>query len=450
LKKNPAGCQFFFPQLKPLLIAALPFVLGSCMTMADYNYSKINSNLSEGKYADVRAELDEQKKVIYSSHDEVLYCLDTGILEHFEGLTSDSSRMLSEAEKLIEKYSAVSITQSLAGAVTNDMAKDYRGEDFENIYSNIFMSLNYLQEKNLEDAMVEVRRFDNKLKVLKEKYEAEVNESNSKSDVKINKVSIQFSNSALARYLSMIMYRSQNDSGNARVDYNLLKSAWQTQPSLYDFPLPSSIEGELSVPDGKARLNILAFSGRAPVKKENVIRVPYNHNRWYKLSLPEMTKQPSQINSITVKAVNDATGEIHTARVEKIESIENIAADTFQQNYSAIFARSLIRSISRQLVTSGIDAVRENNAIQNNLGAQLIVGTFGLMHQIATEAVERADVRCSRYFPAQAGVAGFNLDPGSYTVTVDFCHNKSVKYSQTQKIRAFAGNLNLVEAACLR
>ena len=67
-------------------------------------------------------------------------------------------------------------------------------------------------------------------------------QSNKKNEQKVKHVSIKFSNSALARYLSMLMYRSLNDSGNAGVDLKLLKAAFTTQPSLFDFSIPSTID----------------------------------------------------------------------------------------------------------------------------------------------------------------------------------------------------------------
>lgn len=413
--------------------------------MADYNYSRIDSNLEQGKYGEVLSELGSEKKSIYSSHDKVLYALDTGVLEHFEGQPENSNSLLSEAEKLIEQYSALSITQTIASAVTNDTVKDYAGEDFENIYTNIFMALNYVALGNNDEAMVEVRRFDNKLRSLKSKYEKDIDMADSASDVKVNKVSVQFSDSALARYLSMLLYRTEGDNDNASVDLRYLKSAFESQASLYDFSIPVSVDSELSVPGGQARLNVLAFSGRAPVKKEEIIRVPWDASHWYKLALPVMEKQKSKINRISVHAVNVLTGAEYTEELEKIESIENIAVDTFQRHYSLIFAKSLARSIARQIVSAGLDGASSDDDVLD-----FIITLFDIAHQVATEFIERADVRSSRYFPASASVAGLTVEPGVYSVTVDFCHGHSVKYSQTQKVNVTAEKLNLVETACLR
>ena len=78
-----------------------------------------------------------------------------------------------------------------------------------------------------EDAMVEVRRFDNKMKLLKQHYEQEIEKTNQNSQgVSVDKVSIAFSDSALARWLSMIMYRSDGDEGNAEVDQRFIGEAF--------------------------------------------------------------------------------------------------------------------------------------------------------------------------------------------------------------------------------
>lgn len=423
-------------------------IFTSCVTMADYNYGRIYTNLGSGQYASVRSELDSNKSSIYTSRDDVLYLLDKGILEHFEGLNESSNKNLSESEKLMEKFSAKSISQSLASGVTNDNVKDYAGEDFENIYTNIFMALNYLELGKNDSAMVEVRRFDNKLKLLKQKYEKEIKNADKDSEVKVKKVSVQFSDSALARYLSLLLYRADGDLGNAEVDQRFISSAFKTQPSLYPFKVPSTVADELSIPTDMARLNIIAFNGRAPVKKEVVTRVPWGVNHWYKLALPVMERQPSSIDRIFVTAINEQTQERKTLELEQIESIENIALDTFQRSYSLIFAKSLARSIARAAVGQGLREVSRDK--DTDSGLALLFGTFDLIHQVATEIVERADVRCSRYFPAKASVCGINLQPGDYTIKVRFCRGKTVQYTQEKQISVVAGKLNLVEAACLR
>lgn len=429
----------------------LSFLIFSCTTMADFDFSSIDYNVERGNFNLASEELESSSTYIYSDNDLLLYNLDKGILSHFDSEFKESNISLTKAEKLCVEYAATSITQSIASAVTNDTVMDYSGEAFEDIYTNIFMALNYIHLGNIEDAMVEVRRFDNKLRLLEQKYEKFVEETDSSSEVKVQKVSIQFSDSALARYLSMLLYRTEKDFGNAEVDLKLLKKAFAKQKSLYDFKIPSTIDEELNIPKGKARLNIIAFSGNAPVKKEEVIRAYWSSDVWYKLALPVMEKRGSDVNSISVTAKNLATGKIYSRKLEKIESIENIALDTFKQSYSLIYAKSLARSIARAISNSTVSSITQSLADESEtLGGMLLFSLIDISSKVATEVVERADVRCSRYFPANASVCGLNVEEGNYEITVNYYTRNRLIHCQTQNISIEENKLNLVESACLR
>ena len=118
--------------------------------------------------------LELEKEELYSETDTVLYNLDSGILAHYSKNWTVSNANFSEAEKLIEYYYSKSITQNVASFFSNDTVIDYSGEEYEDIYTNIFMALNYIQLGKTEDAFVEIRRFDNKLKALSVKYADEL------------------------------------------------------------------------------------------------------------------------------------------------------------------------------------------------------------------------------------------------------------------------------------
>ena len=139
-------------------------------------------------------------------NDQVLYNLDAGLLSHYAGDWNQSNKNFSAAEGLIEEYYSKSISQGVSSYFVNDMVVDYAGEDYEDIYTNFFMALNYIQLGNLEDAMVEIRRFDNKQKLLSTKYDSQIEYAESELGSGYSSVSVQFQNSAAARYLSMLMY----------------------------------------------------------------------------------------------------------------------------------------------------------------------------------------------------------------------------------------------------
>ncbi|MDE5898028.1 MAG: hypothetical protein K2H09_02015, partial [Treponemataceae bacterium] len=198
----------------------------SCVTMSDYNFRNIDAALSAGDFDAAYGELESNSASIYSSADKALVQLDKGIVSHYAAAYGRSNSELSAAESLMEQYSALSISQAAASVLVNDTIIDYSGDPYEDIYTNIFMALNYLKLGNFDDAFVEIRRFDIKLKEITSQYQA-ASESQKKqlaADAKsVPAVKLEFHNSALARYLSLLNYRTEGRLDSDRVYYNKIR-----------------------------------------------------------------------------------------------------------------------------------------------------------------------------------------------------------------------------------
>jgi hypothetical protein len=375
--------------------------------------------------------------------------LDEGMMLHYDGEYERSNSELSLAEREIYDNFAKSVSQAALSAVTNDTVIDYAGETYEDIYTNIFMALNYLHLQNTENAFVEIRRFDNKLREVSLKYEdvlSEARQSGNTGD-KMPDYNLEFHNSALARYLSLIMYRSAGDLGNAEVDLKLLQSAFGAQQNIYPFPIPSSVAEEIAVPVGSARLNVLSFAGKAPAKEEVAIR-EFLVNTYYKLALPVMVKVNSQVASIEC-TVKSGGAEIASRKLELLESIENIALDTFKQHQALIYVKGILRSLARTAATSVAGAVADTS---DNETVSLIARIFQFASIVGTEIVEQADVRTSRFFPGKAFVTGFTLESGVYDIEVVYkaANGRVVDEERFTGIPVKMGQVNLLESICLK
>lgn len=441
-------------RLVPVLFSLL--LITSCVSVADH--SVVYAQLRNSGYEEARDYLEAEKSVLYTNHDQVLYDIDSGILSHYAGDWNYSNERLSDGEQLIEYYYSKSISQSIMSWIENDNSKDYDGDDYEDIYTNLFMALNYIHMDEIEDAFVEIRRFDNKQKALSTRYAAELEEA--RNEIRSNGASqtasyeattLSFNNSALARYLSMIMYRSRGKTDDARIDYDQLRLAFQSQKQLYQFPVPASIEEELNVPKGMARLNILGFTGMAPVKVEDVIRAENDVGTFFKLALPVMIPRGSSVGSINVTAVSD-TGKTYTTTLERLESIESIAMDTFGQKQALIFSRTFARALAKSVTTSVAYGAADVFDSKNNNEMALLFDIIGLASQIHTEVSEQADVRTTQYFPAYADVGGLTVEPGIYSVTVDFLNagGQILRSEVFNDVTASVNGINLVEAVCLQ
>ena len=444
----------------------LPVVAGmifiSCSTMGNYDFTAVDQSLDTGAYEVAYQVITADSDRIYSSRDQVLQSLDLGVLSHYAGEYQRSNQELTQAERKIEEYYAKSISQSISSYLVNDTVVDYDGEIFEDIYINILMALNYIHLGNIEDAFVEIRRFDNKLKAASAKYSDKIaaanqeNTSNGENPVAVPKM--DFHNSALARYLSMILYRSRGQLDSARIDMRYLDSAFASQPSLYNFAKPQSIQQELEVPQDMGRVNIIAFTGKSPRKEEEVLRLYSDVGGfYYKIAYPEMMRQDSVISSIQVTAI--PAGEIiagqavqtpqpiATVSLEPLESISNIAMDTFEQHKTLIYLRAILRSIGKATSSTVFGSLADDSS---NSGMGLLFSVLELASVVSTEATERADIRVARYLPSLAWVSGMNLEPGDYILNIEYKSGAGALVALEQKhITVTATGLNLVEAICL-
>ncbi|WP_428770229.1 hypothetical protein V1L52_13050 [Treponema sp. HNW] len=429
------------------------FILPLISCVSAGRFESLDKSFAAGHYAEARYSLEADKNRLYTGSDEVLYYLDAGMLSRFAGDYEASNKELGEAEKLIEYCYAKSISQAVGSFILNDTLIDYAGEDYEDIYTNLFMALNYIQLGKAEDAFVEIRRFDNKIKLLSSKYEKAIYEAKRQTEniqpSAYSRPDLRFHNSALARYVSLLLYRSEGKFDSAEIDKKYIQSAFAAQPSLYPFPVPAAVEEEFSIPADCARLNVLCFTGSAPRKEEEVIRIPDAiGGAFFKIALPVMYKRPSKTASVEVEA-ESADGIKSRKKLELIESIENIAEDTFRQKQALLYTKAFLRAASKTTASSAVSAVLES---QDDEGLNALGGLLRFASGIFIEVSERADTRISRFFPAEVRAGGLNLKSGLYTLRVT-CYDKNGRmlYTETKKdVPVQSGKLNIVESVCTR
>lgn len=415
------------------------------------HYEEIDKDVAAGRYEESLARIEESRDEKYRDRDLIVYYLDAGLLAHFAGEHDKSSKYLQTAERSIETAFTKSISLEASTFLVNDRMREYPGEDHEDIYLNAINALNYYHQGDIDGALVEIRRIDNKLRYLSTKYGAVLTKAQQdllRKDDNIpydeEAAQVKFSNSALARYLGMLFYRADGNRDSARIDHDKIRLAFANQPDVYDFPLPQSLSGELDIPRDKARLNIVSFNGPSPVKTEKVMRILVSDHNWVKIAIPEFSERKSRI-ARTVVSIKD--GE--SFELELIENMSAVARETFRQRSAVIYIKSILRSITKTASSQVLEAGAESTSDDS---AAFILGLLSLGTQVYAEASEQADLRMSRYFPAQALVGGVTLDPGDYTVTVSYYDAKNTMIRQRvfENVAVTPGQLNLLEAVCIQ
>jgi hypothetical protein len=405
--------------------------------------------LELGRFEASIALLEKNKNLLYTPRDDILYYLDKGMLCHYNLQYADSSSLLQEGERAIEDAFTKSLSQEISTYLVNDNARDYGGEDYEDIYINAFNALNYYNRGELEGAMVEIRRMNNKLQYLANKYDVSLSNLQKKALEENQELPKnmdapkKFNDSALARYLGMLFYRGAGLHDDDRIDRDYLLAAFANAPNVYAYPVPQSVSKELTVPSGMARLNALAFSGLTPVKKEIVTRLPLLDGHWIKFALPEMTSRHSVISKIELVFDDGSSYDL-----ELLEDIDAVAKETFMLRQQVIYLKTIIRAILKSASSSALDAAAE----KQNGNTSLVLGLFSLFTQVYAEASERADLRVARFFPARAYVGGVNLQPGTYNFSINYYdrHRKIIISVPYKNFIVREDSLNLVEAVCLK
>lgn len=435
--KDAKRVSFYSRYFHWLLLSFLFICLSGCGSMRTSvdQYGLIMKNVYAENYKQAVVNIHAAKNNGgYEYKDRVVYFLELGTAFHYAGMYDSSNIAFEKADLAMEDLFTKSISKAAASLLLNDNALDYFGEDYEQIYVNIFKSLNYMHLNNNEAAMVEARRVHIKLNELERKYR-ELASSMTKSEEM--KVEVEYDDSplfddVLARYLSMSLYRGDGELDEAVIDLKKINELYKTLPQIYESGQPEFLEKpELT----KMPLQILAFTGLAPAKypvslsittykdllsirsvsgqKDKFwMNIPMKIEKGYhfKFELPEMKRTGTQVTKINVYANDKRIGQLET-----MEDMQNIAYTTFQTHQRLIFFKTLVRSVAKGLAAAELK--KEMRSKQKNEGWGFVTD---LLTDIAVDATENADLRFWRTMPGFAWAGEFDIEPGVYSIKLEY------------------------------
>jgi len=421
-----------------LLLPLLAFVIqcASSLTYVQF-FNTIVNDLQLGNYETALKKIDiGRKENKYTVKERVLFYLDKGTVNYYAGNYQKSIEYLEKADRAMEELFTKSISQMASSWVLNDNVLDYYGEVYENIYVNVFKAMDYLDLNKTEDALVEVRRVNTKLQELEEKYGKMFDSFNKsgKSQVKIKNTNTQFYSDALAHYLSYLIYRMEGEEDESRISMQKLKEAFATQPKVYYFSMPKSLQK--GMPDiNKTTLNVLAFTGPAPVKKpvgmlittydgylgisdlSKAVALPkypfpgMKAGYHFKFSFPVIRRQGSKIAFIKVFVDGNYAGTL-----ELLEDMGKVAEYTFERRKNYIYVKTLIRTVTKGLAAAKAKAELRKRSGNDFLGNLLINAAV----DAGVDATEKPDLRCWRTMPQNCYIGEFFIPKGRHNIEVQF------------------------------
>jgi hypothetical protein len=460
------------------------WVLASCATGPEL-YHRIDRAVNTASYEDALAEIEAARTAasgkknprnqIYSEKNTILFNLDKGLLEHYAGNYEASYADLLQAERNIEDAYTKSLTQALSSYVVNDVVKDYAGEDYEDVYTNIFNALNAYHLNNGQALALinDLTAQGGELQVLTEKYSPDGSKAKQFLEETLKlagtvfsfgsvtwpvPAQITFTNSALARYLAAVFCMADGNKDMARYNLFELRNAFSS-PAYRSLTVPPAlaVQGDrgseqgplLDIPAGKGQLNVLAFAGLSPIKieKEERLFFPFLETPVLKfavIKIPLLQPRPSAIRAVTASVQGGGA-----FKLDLLEDIDTVFTDTFNGRQSSVYLKTFARVLAKYIATD-IAARAAKQAAQENGSSPLVTEAavlgIALAAKKALDVTEAADTRSARYLPSKVYIGAVNLDPGTYTITVNFTGGPPVLRTVTIK----AGMISLVEAVCLK
>lgn len=405
------------------MATALTLLLCSCSNVSEV-YRDIEQDVAQGEYRHAIARIRSNQN-IYGAKAHVLYCLDLGLLYHYAGMPDSSDAYLFSAEREIQDLYTQSVSLGVLSVLTNDNILPYDGEDHERVLINLFLALNYAEQGNTEEALVEARKVDLKLREFSRKYEGKNT----------------YQDDAFIRFVTGVLYENDGETNDAFIAYRQSHEAYQRYLRDYGTVEPRTVlddivrtarsvgfgdeavqYGGAGGTDSLARpgdgsILVVAYAGKGPIKEEirTTVSIPDTGGtlHTFQIALPKIVPRMRHIRAFNVEILNPSDSSVvaHSTTV-LAEDITAIAAKCLDDRLSLVYLKSGGRAVLKFLAAEKAksELKKKDDSVLNFLGSlavDLVVG-----------ATEQADLRAWGTLPAQISAARIRVPAGGYIVKV--------------------------------
>ena len=372
----------------------------------------------------------------------LLYHLERGLILHYQGEYAASNEAFEQADILLEDLYTKSVTRELAALAVTDIITKFRGDPFEAVLVNYYKILNYLQMNDMEGALVECRRVNNKLQML------------------IDAGETYFVNDPFVQYLTAMVYRAAYDLTDAEVSFRVAVDAYRELKDTYLVDAPemlfcdaaetAAVLGDAEAaeeyashvdcgepsPMGLGTLNLFLECGYVPHKKEENLFLPIykdddpdDHQALavtlagrrhsarrsgvkvdylLRVAMPVLESTPAPFDYAVVRPVAQSPSldrpQGMSAQTVLVENLDPLAHMAFQEKEGRILIRAIVRNLAKYAAKKGADKKDEG---------------LGLLVNIFNVATETADTRSWSTLPEKILMTRLVLPEGVYDLKVD-------------------------------
>lgn len=318
--------------------------------------------------------------------DRLLYLMEYGSALQICRDYVKSNQVFQTADALSEQLDYHSVSRVLGATLFNEEVIQYKGDKFEKIFINALSALNYLQLDRLDDAMVEVRRINEKFL----RFSAEEKKS--------------FELNSFSKYLSGLVWEVGKKYDDACIDYkeayhldknfravglDMLTACWRARRT-QEF---NSLAAEMNASDSE-----VAFAKRK-YKKEIILVYlqgwgPQKATRRNDAVFPYLVPTPSQTKKLGVEWIGQK-GEKQFRKSDLVYNVERAAIATLEADYNSLAGRRMGARVAKEVIA---DQIRQKDKTLGNIAWLVMV------------ASEHADLRNWTFLPETVQVLRVDAD----------------------------------------
>lgn len=369
---------------RSLKFISLLTIVISIVSCASYQ-SKISHSrelLKKGQFEEALPELE--KLASDPGKDQLVYLLDYATALQVAGRYQESANAFNKADKLVDLNDYHSVTNVVQATLGGEESIQYKGESYEKFLINTMNAINYVMLNQLDDALVEARRINEKI-----------------SKMKMDGRS-PYEQSPFARYLAGVLWEAQGKFDDAYIEYEASYDLDGTNPLLPNDLLRMSQKARRNDAFLKWKKEFADIKAPAINDKSNgeivfIIQQgwgPEKHTR-HSYRFPELYAVPSQTRSVSIQ-INGLEKE----KTDSIYNIEHVAIDTLEKDFGALVGRRVGGIVAKAVVA---DQIRQKNQL------------LGELSWIAMNIADRADLRQWSSLPQTIQMKKIYLKPGKYS-----------------------------------
>lgn len=344
--------------------------------------------MKEGKHADAAEKLRPMAEK--QNDDQLVYLFDYGTALQLAGKYKESNSVLIKADKLSDIQDYTSLSREAGSILLNEGLVQYKGDDYEKVMVNAEIAINYLMLGDIDEALVEARRLNQKL--YRYKYEAKKN----------------YEQNPFAFYLSAMMWEAEKNVDSAYIDYNNAYKVNPNIPYLKEDLIRAAKNAQRPEELAKWQKQFPDVKVRPEWKDKNFGEVVLVYQQGWgprKYPHPDYASIPKlyPTASFTKKAkliVSNGKKEWDEPS-QLILSVQDVAIKTLDDQYAPLIAKRVAGIAAKAVVA---DQIRQQNKV------------LGELAWIGMLAADRADLRQWSLLPESFQVAKLYLPAGEYKI----------------------------------